>query len=93
MDFVWAWVFRISGAPDFCWGGLERSLTCSWLGLGVEGLPQSFSLGSEETLPPAGLMKLWHKKAAPALTFRPELGLGGGQALEEPASALYTTDL
>lgn len=92
MGFVWAWVFQSSGAPGFCWGGVERSLTCSWLGLAVEGLSQSFFLGNEETLPPAGLMKLWHK-AAPALTFRPELELGGSQALEEPASALYTTDL
>lgn len=93
MDFVRGWVFQSSGAPDFCWDGVERSITYSWLGLEVEGLSQSFSPGNEETLPLAGLMKFWHKKAAPALTFRPELGLGGGQALEEPANAVYTTDL
>lgn len=38
----------------------------------------------------AELIKLWHKKSSPALIFRPELGLGGSQALEEPTKTLST---
>lgn len=52
-----------------------------------------FPLENEETLPPAKVMRLWHKEAAPALSFKPELRLDSGQALGEPAKALYTMDL
>lgn len=40
VDFVLGSVLWSSGAPDFCWGGVGRLLTCSRLDLGGRGLSQ-----------------------------------------------------
>lgn len=85
MDFVVGWVF---------WSNWGSCFLVSWSGKPPPPTPapgEVLAGGGSQRLflqPLAGLTKLWHKKSTLALTFRSGLGLGSGQALEEP-----TTDL